>query len=126
MIRQTRASMLDVIRSDYVKMARAKGVPESQVIWRHALPNALIPIITVAGSNFGRMLGGTIIIETVFGFPGMGTYVQTAINNRDYNVVLGTVVVLSISFSIIMLIVDLIYAYVDPRIKAQYEGKKGR
>ena len=72
------------------------------------------------------MLGGTIIIETVFGFPGMGTYVQTAINNRDYNVVLGTVVVLSISFSIIMLIVDLIYAYVDPRIKAQYEGKKGR
>ena len=126
MIRQTRASMLDVIRSDYVKTARAKGVPSSQVIWRHALPNALIPIITVAGGSFGRMLGGTIIIETVFGFPGMGTYVQTAINNRDYNVVLGTVVVLSISFSVIMLIVDLIYAYVDPRIKSQYEGRKGR
>ena len=126
MIRQTRASMLDVIRADYIKTARAKGVSQLEVIFRHALPNALIPIITIAGGNFGRMLGGTIIIESVFGFPGMGTYVQTAINNRDYDVVLGTVVILSISFSIIMLIVDLIYAFVDPRIKAQYEGKKGR
>lgn len=126
MIRQTRASMLDVIRADYIKTARAKGVPQWQVIFRHALPNALIPIITIAGGNFSRMLGGTIIIESVFGFPGMGTYMQTAVNNRDYDVVLGTVVILSIVSSIIMLLVDLIYAFVDPRIKAQYEGKRGR
>lgn len=126
MIRQTRSSMLDVIRADYIETARAKGVSKKRVIYHHALPNALIPVITIAGTSFGRMLGGTIIIESVFGMPGMGNYVQTAINNRDYDVILGTVIILSIAFSIIMLLVDLIYAFVDPRIKAQYAGRKGK
>lgn len=123
--RQTRSSMLEVIRSDYITTARSKGLLERKVIYKHALPNALIPVITVAGSSFGHMLGGTLVIETVFSIPGIGSYMINAVNNRDYPVVMGSVIFLAISFSLVMLIVDLIYAYVDPRIKAQYmSGKK--
>ena len=118
--RQTRSSMLEVIRSDYITTARSKGLVERKVIYKHALPNALIPVITVAGSSFGRMLGGTLVIETVFSIPGIGSYMIGAVNNRDYPVVMGSVIFLAISFSMVMLLVDLIYAYVDPRIKAQY------
>lgn len=125
MARQTRSSMLDVIRSDYVTTARAKGVSKWKTIFSHALPNALIPIITVAGTSFGRSLGGTIIIEAVFSIPGIGSYLINGINNRDLPIVRGCVVFLAITFSIIMLLVDLFYAFVDPRIKAQYE-RKGR
>jgi len=118
--RQTRSSMLDVIRADYITTARSKGVPEKDVIRKHALKNALIPIITVLGTTFGVLLGGAIIIETVFSIPGMGSYVIGAVNSRDYPIVQGGTIVLGITFSFIMLIVDLLYALVDPRIKAQY------
>lgn len=122
--RQTRSSMLEVIRSDYVTTARAKGLKERSVIYKHALPNALIPIITMAGTSFGRMLGGTVVLETIFAIPGVGTYMIGAVNSRDYPVVQGGVIFLAIAFSVCMLIVDLVYAAVDPRIKAQYEVKK--
>lgn len=122
--RQTRSSMLEVIRSDYITTARSKGVPERQVILKHALKNALIPIITMFGTSFGTLLGGMMIIETVFSIPGMGTYIITAVNNRDYPVVQGGTIFLAITFSLCMLAVDLLYAAVDPRIKAQYASPK--
>lgn len=119
--RQTRSSMLDVIRSDYITTARSKGVSEFHVITKHALKNSLIPIITVIGTHFGRMLGGTMIIETIFSIPGMGTYIMAGVGNRDYPVVQTASVFLAVVFSFCMLVVDLVYAAVDPRIKAQYE-----
>lgn len=124
--RLARSSMLEVVRSDYVTTARAKGVSERKVILEHALPNALIPIITSAGSCFGMMIGGTMVIESVFSIPGIGMYMTSAISNRDYNAVQGSVIFIAILFSLCMLIVDLLYAFVDPRIKSQYEGKKRR
>lgn len=120
--RQTRSSMLEVIRSDYITTARAKGLRERDVIYKHALPNALIPVITILGNGFAMMLGGAVVIETVFSIPGIGMYMTSAIGNRDYPVVRGSVVLLSIAFSVVILLVDIIYAYVNPRIKAQYEG----
>lgn len=122
--RQTRSSMLDVIRADYITTARSKGVPENMVIFKHALKNALIPIITIMGSAFGRLLGGMMIIETIFSIPGMGTYVIAAVTSRDYPIVQGGTLFLAISFSLCMLVVDLLYALVDPRIKAQYTSAK--
>ncbi|MCI5647919.1 MAG: ABC transporter permease [Fusicatenibacter sp.] len=127
-VRQTRSSMLEVIRSDYVVTARSKGISERNVIWKHALPNALIPIITLCGSRFGAMLGGTVIIESVFSIPGIGTYLVNGINSRDYPIVQGSIIYIAFIFAFIMLFTDLIYAYVDPRIKAQYVSaapKKG-
>jgi len=121
--RQSRSSMLDVIRSDYITTARAKGVPEKTVITKHALKNALIPIITMMGTQFGKMLGGAMIIETIFSIPGMGTLIITAVNNRDYPVVQTGTIFLAIVFSFSMLMVDMLYALVDPRIKAQYQSK---
>lgn len=121
--RQSRSSMLEVIRSDYVTTARSKGVSNMNVIVRHELTNALIPIITLAGNQFSTLLGGAMIIEQIFSIPGMGTLIVQGIFNRDYPVVQAGAVVLAVLFSIIMLLVDLIYAFVDPRIKAQYEGK---
>lgn len=122
--RQTRSSMLEVIRSDFVTTARAKGLSQSKVIFGHALPNALIPVLTVAGSNFGKMLGGTVVIETIFSIPGIGGYMITGVHGRDYPVVMGSVIFLAIMFSLIMLLVDLLYAMVDPRIRSQYFSKK--
>ena len=118
--RQSRSSMLDVINQDYVTTAKAKGQVPYKVVYKHALSNALIPIITVIGNRFGMSLGGTIVIETVFSIPGIGMYVTSAISNRDYPVIRGSVVFLAIAFSVIMLVVDLVYAFIDPRIKAQY------
>ena len=124
--RQTRSSMLDVIRSDYITTARAKGVPEIQVILKHALKNGLIPIITVIGTQFGKQLGGTMVIETIFAIPGMGQLIISAVNSRDYPVVQSGSIFLAIVFSLCMLVVDLLYAAVDPRIKAQYSKGKVR
>lgn len=122
--RQSRSSMLEVIRSDYVVTARAKGLSERKVIYGHALPNALIPIITVAGSHLAHIFGGSVVIENVFSIPGIGSYMVQAVNNRDYTVVTGSVIFLAVVFSLVMLIVDVVYAFVDPRIKAQYTGGK--
>lgn len=123
--RQTRSSMLETIRSDFVTTARAKGLSERAVIVKHALPNALIPIITIAGGHFGFMLGGTTVIESVFSIPGIGSYLLTGINNRDYPVVQGSILYVAFAFAVMMLVTDLVYAFVDPRIKAQYvSGKK--
>lgn len=125
-LRQMRSGMLDVMSSDYVVTARAKGVPERRVVLRHMLPNALIPVITVVGGQCARIVGGTVIIEQIFSIPGVGQYMLSAINGRDYPIVRGSVIVLAAVTSLIMLIVDLIYAGVDPRIKAQYSGKGKR
>jgi peptide/nickel transport system permease protein len=122
MTRQSRSSLLEVIRSDYVVMARAKGLTERKILFGYALPNALIPLIQIAGLSFGMSLGGTVIIENVFSIPGIGQYLVNAISNRDYAVIRSSVVVLSVAFSIVMLLVDLAFGFVDPRIKAQYEG----
>lgn len=122
--RQTRSSMLEVIRADYITTARSKGVPERTVILKHALKNGLIPIITMFGTTFGSLLGGMMIIETVFSIPGMGTYIIGAVNNRDYPIVQGGTIFLAITFSLCMLAVDLLYAAVDPRIKAQYASSR--
>jgi peptide/nickel transport system permease protein len=124
--RQTRSSMLEVVRSDYVTTARSKGLSELIVTYSHALPNALIPIITLCGSRFGHMLGGTMIIEAIFSIPGIGTYLINGINSRDYNAVQGSIIYIAFAFGMMMLITDIIYAYVDPRIKAQYIKKKKR
>ena len=122
--RQTRSSVLECIRADYVTTARAKGVSEKKGLMGHILPNSMIPIITYAGTQFSGLLGGAIVIENVFTIPGIGTYMVQAINYRDYGAVQGSVIFSAITFSVVMLIVDVIYAYVDPRIKAQYENKQ--
>lgn len=119
--RMTRSSMLEVIRQDYVRTARAKGQKEKVVIGRHALKNALIPIITVIGVQFGYLLGGAILTEVVFSIPGVGRLMVESIKMRNYPVVQGGVLYIAIAFSLVNLLVDLLYAYVDPRIKAQYK-----
>lgn len=119
--RTTRSSMLEVIRQDYIRTARAKGVPEKTVIIKHALRNALIPTITVTGIEMGALLGGAILTESVFSWPGMGRLLIDSINNQNTPVVLGCLVIFAICFGIVNLIVDILYAYIDPRIKAQYK-----
>ena len=121
--RQCRVDVLEVIRSDYVTTARSKGVSEHNTVYKHVMPNALIPLITSLGSTFASSLGGTVVTESIFVIPGIGLYMTNAIGSLDYPAVRGGVVVLAVAFSFVMLVVDLIYAYVDPRIKAQYEGK---
>lgn len=122
--RQTRASMLEVIRADFISTAKSKGISQREVIWKHALPNALIPIITIIGGGFGMMLGGATITESIFSIPGIGLYMMNGINNRDYPVVRGCILYIAFMFAIIMLITDLVYAFVDPRIKAKYVRAK--
>lgn len=125
-VRLTRSSMLEVIRADYVTTARSKGVSEVKALIKHALPNAMIPIVTSMGMTFGIMLGGTLILENVFSIPGLGAYMVSAINNRDYPAIEGSVIFVAIAFGIVMLLVDLLYAVIDPRIKAQYSAEKKR
>lgn len=119
--RMTRSSMLEVIRQDYIRTARAKGVAEKKVINHHALKNALIPIITVIGLQFGYLLGGAVLTETVYSWPGVGRLMVEAIRQKDTPTVLAAVVFLAAAFSVVNLMVDLIYAYVDPRMKSQYK-----
>lgn len=118
--RQTRSSMLEVIRSDYVTMARAKGVPKNRLIFRHALPNAIMPILTVFGGSLGTCVGGNMLIESVFSIPGLGTFMVNSIGNRDYPCVGGSVLLTSCFCGIVALVVDLLYAAIDPRIKASF------
>lgn len=114
--RLTRSVMLEVLSLDYIRTARAKGVRESIVVGKHALKNALIPLVTVAGMQFGMLIGGTVIIETVFAWPGVGRLVVQAIFNRDYPLVQAIVLILSLIFVAANLLVDLLYVYLDPRI----------
>ncbi|SCY21751.1 ABC transporter permease [Alkaliphilus peptidifermentans] len=120
LIRMTRSNMLEVIRQDYIRTARAKGAKEMTVIYKHALRNALLPVITIIGLNFGGLLGGTMIIESVFAMPGLGTLTINAIRMKDTPTVMASVLFVAIFAGIINLIVDILYVYVDPRIKSQY------
>jgi peptide/nickel transport system permease protein len=119
-IRLTRVTMLDVVHQEYIKTARAKGAPEYSVIWKHAFRNASLPIINGAGLMFGGLLGGTVIIESVFSLPGIGRLIVTAIQQRDLPVVMGCTIFLSATFMLIILAIDIIYALLDPRIKKRY------
>ena len=116
-MRMTRSSLLEVMRQDYIRTARAKGLPEPGVLWGHALKNSLIPLITVAGVQMGYLLGGAVVTEEVFTLPGVGRLLLWAVFQRDYPVVQGTILVVSALFLVSNLIVDLIYAYLDPRIR---------
>ena len=118
--RTTRSSMLDVLRQDYLRTARAKGVTEKKVVYKHALRNALIPIITIFGVQFSNVLGGSVLAETVFAWPGVGRLVVDAIDQRDIPTVTGALIMTTMLVTVVNLLVDIIYAYVDPRIKAQY------
>ena len=121
--RMTRSSMLEVIRQDYISTARAKGLSEKTVTYRHMLRNALIPIITATGLQFGSLLGGAMLTETIFSWPGLGRLMVDAIKSKDIPLVLGSIIFMATTFSIVNLVVDIIYAFVDPRIKSQYKGK---
>ncbi len=122
--RQTRSSMLEQIRQDYVTTARAKGQTERKVIYKHALKNALIPVIVIVGSMFGASLGGSVIAENIFAIPGLGNYTISALTSRDYPVVQGSVLFFTIMFSFILVLVDIVFAMVDPRIKSQFSASK--
>jgi len=115
--RQTRSGILEVMRQDYVRTARSKGLPENIVIWKHVLKNAMIPVVTVAGIFFGGMLGGSIVVETVFSYPGLGKLLIDSISSRDYPVVQGLILIYAVVFSLVNLVVDLSYSYLDPRIR---------
>jgi len=119
--RMTRSSMLEVIRQDYIRTARAKGVSEKKVINKHALKNALIPVITVIGLQFGYLLGGAVLTETVYSWPGVGRMMVEAIRSKDTPVVLAAVLFLATTFSIVNLFVDILYGFIDPRVKSQYK-----
>ena len=121
MARVTRSSMLEVIRQDYIRTARAKGVSQRNVILQHAVPNAMIPTVTVIGLRIGGLLAGAVICETVFSWPGIGRLLVQSIQSRNTPVVLGCIIIFSICFSLVNLIVDILYAFIDPRIKSQYQ-----
>jgi ABC-type dipeptide/oligopeptide/nickel transport system permease component len=117
--RFTRASMLEVLQQDYIRTARAKGVPEHQIILRHALPNALLPVVTVIGNAFGYLLTGSFIVETVFAVPGVGYRSIEAILRRDYPVIQATTLLFAFLFIAVNLIVDILYTRLDPRVRFQ-------
>lgn len=125
-MRTTRSAMLDVIRQDYIRTARAKGQREGAIIFRHALRNALIPVVTLIGMQFGRNLAGTVVVETVFAIPGLGKLLVDSIGKRDRTMICGGTLLLAFSFSLVNLLVDLLYALIDPRITAQYSRKKAK
>lgn len=115
--RLTRSSMLEVISQDYIRTARAKGLRETVIINKHALKNAMIPVVTIVGLEIGGLLAGAVLTETVFAINGLGRYIVLAINERDYPVVQGAVLVLALSFVVVNLVVDMVYALIDPRIR---------
>ena len=122
-MRMTRTSMLEVIRQDYIRTARAKGLKERVIIRKHALKNALIPVVTVTGQVMAMLMSGAVIIETIFSIPGIGMYMLGGITGRDYPVINGSVILVSFIVCAMNLIVDLLYAVIDPRIKAEYVAK---
>jgi peptide/nickel transport system permease protein len=120
LMRLTRSTMLETIRQDYIRTARAKGASERIVIWGHALGNALLPIVTVATMYFGGLLGGSVITESVFAMPGVGTLAIESIRMKDSPQVMASVLLMATVFCMLNLIVDLLYAFIDPRVKARY------
>ncbi len=117
--RQTRSAMLETLGEEFVRTARAKGLAERRVVYKHALKNALIPIVTVLGDQFGRLLGGAILTETVFSWPGMGRYLIEAIGMRDYAVIQAIILVFAVSFLVVNLVVDVSYGLLDPRVRVE-------
>jgi peptide/nickel transport system permease protein len=115
--RVTRSSMLEVLRQDFIRTERAKGLSERAVIYKHAVRNAMVPVVTVIGLNFGLLLAGAILTETVFSWPGLGRLVVEAVYERDYPLVVGCILIFAIVFVIVNLITDILYTYIDPRIK---------
>ena len=122
LIRLTRVTMLETVNQEYIKTARAKGAPEAVVIWKHALKNAVLPIINSIGLSFSGLLGGTVVIESIFSIEGIGKYVMTAIQARDIPAVMACTIILAAIFCFIVLAIDLIYAFIDPRIRAKFSS----
>lgn len=123
-MRTTRSSMLEVIRQDYIRTARSKGITENKVIMRHALKNALIPVVTIIGMQLSFVMGGVIVLEAVFTIPGVGSLMKNAITTNDFPTIQGCVLFIAIVMCVMNLLVDILYAFIDPRLKAQYSGKK--
>ena len=122
--RQMRSNLLEVIRQDYITTARAKGQAEHKVLYRHALKNAIIPIILIVGSIFGMSLGGAMIAEVIYSVPGLGSYTLSGLTGRDYPVIQASTFFMSTIFSIVILLIDVAFAFIDPRIRSQYAGKR--
>lgn len=123
--RFTKSSMLEEIRQDYVRTARAKGASEQVVIWKHALQNALLPVVTNIGMNLGVLIAGAVVAEQLFSIQGIGSLIIDRISYKDEPTIIAGTILISIVFTIVMLLVDIAYAYIDPRIKAKYERMKG-
>lgn len=121
--RITRSSMLEVVNSDFIRSLRARGMKEWQIVWKHALKNALPPIVTVLGLQLAQAFTGAILTESIFSWPGMGTMIVNAINNRDYQLIQGTVLLIAVVFVLVNLVVDIVYVIINPRV--DYSGKKG-
>ena len=124
-LRMTRSAMQDALRQEYIKTARAKGAPERTVIWKHALRNALMPVVTQIGMSLGLLICGSVVIEKMFTLPGIGSLIIDRINFKDEPIIIAGVILISICFTVVMLLVDIIYAFIDPRIKAKYSNAKG-
>lgn len=125
--RLTRSSMLDVVRQDYIRTARAKGLPEGTIVRKHMLKNGLIPVITVIGINLGVLIAGSVVVENIFSIPGLGMLITNAVARQDYPIIQGCVLILAAMVCVINLLTDLVYGFVDPRIMAQYKaGSKRR
>jgi peptide/nickel transport system permease protein len=125
-MRMTRSSMLEVMQQDYIRTARVKGMDEKVVVFKHALRNALIPVVTVAGLQFGQLLGGAVLTEKIFSYPGLGTIMVDAIYQKDTPQILGSVCFVALTFTVMNLIVDILYGFIDPRIKTTFARKKRR
>ncbi len=123
-LRFTKSSMLESVRQDYVRTARAKGAPEKTVIWKHALKNALLPVITNIGLSLGSLIAGAVVAEKLFSIPGIGSLIVDRITYKDEPVIIAGTILIAACFTVVMLVVDLIYAYIDPRIRAKYARTK--
>lgn len=124
--RQMRSDFLEVVRQDFIITARAKGQTEFKVLYRHALKNAIIPIVQIVGTLFGGALGGAMIVEVIYSVPGLGNYMISGLSARDYPVILATSFFMAVVFSIVILLIDIIFAFIDPRVRSQYIRKKKR
>ena len=125
-MRMTRSCLLDVLRQDYIRTAQAKGLRERTVVVRHAIKNAMIPVVTILGLQFGSLLGGSVVVESVFGLPGIGLLILNAIGMRDYPIVQGAVIFTAVLFMVTNLLVDVLYGYLDPRIRLSRSASGGR